>query len=120
MVSNIYTQRILCTETLNQLNLSLFLLCLDVLTVLFLSQHNVLIDDEGTPHLSDFGRSKLIEHRGFTTATLAGSARQMAPELVPGDENPTDSDEHKLPKLTKDADVYSFSMVALEVSDPYN
>jgi len=96
----------------------------DVLIVLFSAQHNVLIDDDGTPHLADFGRSKLIEHRGFTTATIAGSARQMAPELLPRDEEDDDSEEtesdqpKESPKLTKEADVYAFSMVALEVSDP--
>ena len=63
--------------------------------------------------MSDFGRSKLIEHRGFTTATIAGSARQMAPELLPASESESDGP----PELAKEADVYAFSMVALEVSD---
>jgi serine/threonine protein kinase len=89
----------------------------DVLIVLFSAQHNVLIDDNGTPQLADFGRHKLIEHRGFTTATIAGSARQMAPELLPLDQE-DDNPESDQPKLTKEADVYAFSMVALEVSDP--
>jgi len=72
--------------------------------------HNVLVADDGTPRLSDFGRSKLIEHRGFTTATIAGSARQMAPELLPASESESDGP----PELAKEADVYAFSMVALE------
>ena len=81
--------------------------------------------------MADFGRSKLIEHRGFTTATIAGSARQMAPELlqreeeeaednmaVAEDDQPTDSKVPELPKLSKEADVYALSMVALEVNHP--
>ena len=71
------------------------------------------MDDDGTALVADFGRSKLVEHRGFTTATIAGSTRQMAPELLPHDK-----DEYEdAPHLTKEADVYGFSMVALEVSD---
>jgi serine/threonine protein kinase len=77
------------------------------------AQHNVLIDDDGTPRLSDFGRSKLIDQGGFTTTTFAGSARQIAPELIIA----TESEDDQLPKLTKEADVYAFSMVALEVSN---
>jgi len=75
-----------------------------------LKGHNVLIADDGTPQLADFGRSKLIEHRGFTTATFAGSARQMAPELLP-----SENDGDIPGPLTKEADVYAFSMVALEI-----
>jgi hypothetical protein len=62
--------------------------------------------------LSDFGRSKLIGRRGFTTVTSAGSARQTAPELIIIDE----SDGPGI--LTQEADIYAFSMVALEVSNP--
>jgi len=71
--------------------------------------HNILIDDDGTPLVADFGRSKLIEHRGFTTVTSAGSARQTAPELVIIDES------EDPPELTQEADVYAFSMVVLEI-----
>ena len=63
--------------------------------------------------LSDFGRSKLIDHRGFTTSTVAGSARYLAPELL---EHSETSDMQAQP--SSEADVYAFSMVALEVSDP--
>jgi len=86
-----------------------------------LKGHNVLINDKGIPQLSDFGRSKFIDHRGFTT-TLAGSARYMAPELIAAesdvnfDDNAYDSLENQVPpKLTKETDVFAFSMVALEI-----
>jgi len=69
--------------------------------------NNVLIDDDGAPLLSDFGRSRLIEHKGFTTAAVAGSVRQMAPELL-------DPDDNVVVKVTKEGDVYAFSMVVLE------
>ena len=87
------------------------------------SQHNVLIDDDGLPRLSDFGRSKFIDHRGFTT-TLAGSARYMAPELITAEadvdyEDDEAFDNEPPPCLTKETDVFAFSMVALEVRDSY-
>jgi len=86
-------------------------------------QHNVLIDDDGVPRLSDFGRSKFIDHRGFTT-TLAGSARYMPPELIATEVDVDFDDDEAFdneppPSMTKRTDVYSFSMVALEVRDSH-
>jgi len=75
-----------------------------------LKGHNIMVDDNGTPQLSDFGQSKLVDRRGFTTATFTGSTRYMAPELLP-----TESEDEVLPKVTKESDVYGFSMVALEI-----
>jgi serine/threonine protein kinase len=76
------------------------------------------MDDDGTPQLSDYNRSKFIDHRGFTS-TFGGSSRYMAPELF-GDAN-FHEDEFSSPEippdLTKQTDVYSFSMLALEVSN---
>jgi serine/threonine protein kinase len=86
-----------------------------------LLQQNVLIDETGSPRLCDFGRSKIIDERGFTTA-LTGTARFMAPELlgVPDEqEGIADGEalpEPPAPQLTKESDVYGFSMVALQVS----
>ncbi|KIM73793.1 hypothetical protein PILCRDRAFT_718339 [Piloderma croceum F 1598] len=86
-----------------------------------LKGHNVLMDDDGTPLLSDFGRSKFIDHRGFTTA-FAGSARYMAPELTAAEPDVVyGEDEHGTyenqgtPNLTKETDVFAFSMLALEI-----
>ena len=80
------------------------------------------MDDDGTPRLCDFGRSKFIDHRGFTTS-FAGSARYMAPELTaaePDVDYEGDGSEAPIidtpPDLTKATDVFAFSMVTLEVS----
>jgi serine/threonine protein kinase len=77
------------------------------------------MDDDGTPRLCDFGRSKVIDHRGFTTS-FSGSARYMAPELTTAEADVDyDDDEFEFeapPNLTKATDVFAFSMVALEVS----
>ena len=74
------------------------------------AQRNILIDEEGAPRLCDFGQSKLIGIAGFTATKFAGAARYLAPELLP-----TASEEQV--KLTRETDVYAFSMVALEVCD---
>jgi len=68
---------------------------------------NVLISDDGSPRLCDFGQSKLVEISGFTATKLAGSARYQAPELLPPDES--------TPKLTLETDIYGFSMTSLEI-----
>jgi serine/threonine protein kinase len=73
------------------------------------------VSDDGTPQLSDFGRSRVIDHRGFTTATLAGSARQLAPELLQPEE--VDSGDDLAIRMTKEGDIYAFAMVALEVRE---
>src|ERR1700691_6303048 len=121
MVSGTYTQGMLSMATLKESG-SVYILwgCYD-LTVLF-PQHNVLIHDDGTPRLSDFGRSKFIDHRGFTTS-FSGSSRYMAPELTMAESDVDyDDDDNPVndapPKLTKETDVFAFSMVALEVSYP--
>jgi serine/threonine protein kinase len=87
-----------------------------------LKGHNVLMSDDGIPLLADFGRSKFIDHRGFTTS-FAGSARYLAPELVSDEPDIDDSDvayqtlDQQAPasNLTKETDVFAFSMVALEI-----
>jgi len=86
-----------------------------------LKGHNVLMDDGGTPRLCDFGRSKFIDHRGFTTS-FAGSARYMAPELTAAEsdldfeEGASGAPANEIPpNLTKATDVFALSMVALEI-----
>jgi serine/threonine protein kinase len=84
--------------------------------------HNVLVGDNGIPLLADVGRSKFIDHGGFTTS-FSGSARYLAPELVADEPDIDDSVcayeaiEFQLPQanLTKETDIYAFSMVAIEI-----
>lgn len=70
-----------------------------------------MIDRDGRPLLCDFGRSKILDHAGFTTI-FAGAARYMAPELLSPED---DADEEFTPVITKETDVYGFGMVGLEV-----
>jgi serine/threonine protein kinase len=88
-----------------------------------LKARNVLMSDDGTPLLADFGRSKFIDHRGFTTA-FSGSARSLAPELLAAEADLDNTDDaydavanqtDPMPNLTKETDVFGFSMVALEI-----
>ncbi|KAI7731360.1 hypothetical protein M8C21_000228 [Ambrosia artemisiifolia] len=66
---------------------------------------NVMLDSNLNPKLGDFGLAKLVEHEKDTKTTmLAGTMGYMAPEcLVTG-------------KVSKQSDVYSFGIVALEIA----
>jgi len=95
---------------------------------------NVLISDDCEPLLCDFGRSRIIGHRGFTTRVLGALAYQ-APELihvmeeaaidaetdkeVPMDDSPIDKEIFS-ENLTTKSDVYAYAMVALEVCSVLN
>lgn len=76
-------------------------------------QSNVLIGAGGIPYICDFGRSRVIEHRGYTTG-LIGSAAYMAPELLAASNDEEQAASHL--NLTKASDVYGFAMVGLEAS----
>lgn len=67
---------------------------------------NVLIQNDGSAALCDFGLSHILEQSGFTTKA-GGTARYLAPEAV--------TDENRTSKSTTEEDVYSFAMTALEV-----
>ncbi|MFF8280858.1 protein kinase [Streptomyces lateritius] len=65
---------------------------------------NILLDETGTPHLTDFGISRLLDTTATHTApgTLVGTAAYMAPEQVLGrGAGPA-------------ADIYSLGLVLLE------
>lgn len=94
---------------------------------------NVLMGDNGDPLLCDFGRSRIIGHRGFTSRVL-GTIAYQAPELIHArtqeeaatdidadvdeevhvDESPADKEIYS-DKLTTKTDVYGYGMVALEI-----
>jgi len=94
-----------------------------------LKPHNVIIDDTGTARLCDFGRSKVIGHRGYTTI-FTGTGIYMAPELLAfepppmQDANESDAQDDSLvtseepfaPNLSKETDIYGFGMVSLEIT----
>jgi serine/threonine protein kinase len=73
------------------------------------------VDEQFVPHIGDFGISKILNSPGFTTTSL-GTFTYMAPELflVVG----SGEQEETVPSTTKKSDVYSFALLALEVSVP--
>ncbi|KAJ7754710.1 kinase-like domain-containing protein, partial [Mycena maculata] len=77
---------------------------------------NVLVDKRGAPCICDFGISKIISRRGFTTSSV-GTAPYMAPELFLVIDNET-SERETSPCTPKSSDVYSFALLVLEVRDP--
>ncbi|KAI7738483.1 hypothetical protein M8C21_024862 [Ambrosia artemisiifolia] len=66
---------------------------------------NVMLDSNFNAKLGDFGLAKLVDHeKGSQTTVLAGTLGYMAPEcLVTG-------------RATKESDVFSFGVVALEIA----
>ncbi|KAF7336052.1 Glycoside hydrolase family 76 protein [Mycena sanguinolenta] len=77
-----------------------------------LKVQNVLVDKQGTPCICDFGISKIINRRGFTTSTN-GTAPYMAPELFFVID--AKSRDVASPSTTKQSDVYSFALLVLEI-----
>lgn len=73
------------------------------------AQANILIDDEGSARLSDFGLITLSEVEGnafqVTQGPDGGSTRWMSPELIMGST-----------KRSKESDVYAFGMTVVEVA----
>ncbi|KAJ6600954.1 kinase-like domain-containing protein [Mycena vulgaris] len=77
-----------------------------------LKVQNILVDKRGTPCICDFGISKIINRRGFTTSST-GTAPYMAPELFFVVDGSTPSET--CPKTTKSSDMYSFALLVLEI-----
>ncbi|KAI3707935.1 hypothetical protein L2E82_36874 [Cichorium intybus] len=66
---------------------------------------NVMLDSNFSAKLGDFGLAKLVDHeKGSQTTMLAGTLGYMAPECV------------VTGKATKESDVFSFGVVALEIA----
>ncbi|KAI7738484.1 hypothetical protein M8C21_024863 [Ambrosia artemisiifolia] len=66
---------------------------------------NVMLDSNFNAKLGDFGLAKLVDHdKGAQTTILAGTLGYMAPECL------------VTSKATKESDVFSFGVVALEVA----
>ncbi|KAK9077131.1 hypothetical protein SSX86_005467 [Deinandra increscens subsp. villosa] len=66
---------------------------------------NVMLDSNFNAKLGDFGLAKLVDHeKGSHTTILAGTLGYMAPEYV------------ATARATKESDVFSFGVVALEIA----
>ena len=68
---------------------------------------NILLDDRGEPHLTDFGLAKVVQDRPDVTQSLAvlGTPGYMSPEQAAG----------RSKQLTTAADVYSLGAVLFEL-----
>ncbi|KAG6571879.1 L-type lectin-domain containing receptor kinase IX.1, partial [Cucurbita argyrosperma subsp. sororia] len=66
---------------------------------------NVMLDSSFNAKLGDFGLARLVDHnKGSQTTLLAGTIGYLAPECA------------TTGRASKESDVYSFGMVALEIS----
>eukprot|EP00013_Stygamoeba_regulata_P029504 CAMPEP_0177646038 /NCGR_PEP_ID=MMETSP0447-20121125/9563_1 /TAXON_ID=0 /ORGANISM="Stygamoeba regulata, Strain BSH-02190019" /LENGTH=1506 /DNA_ID=CAMNT_0019148549 /DNA_START=280 /DNA_END=4800 /DNA_ORIENTATION=- len=70
-----------------------------------LKSPNVLIDDDFTPKVTDFGLSRALQAEPQMTSGWAGTARWMAPEVM-----------NKQVRLTPACDVYSFCSILWELA----
>ncbi|KZT18338.1 kinase-like protein [Neolentinus lepideus HHB14362 ss-1] len=79
---------------------------------------NILVTAEGVPMLSDFGTSRILGMKGYTT-NLTTTTTYTAPEILDFDEDDSKTSENKETPhpLSSYSDIYSFGMTILEVID---
>jgi serine/threonine protein kinase len=66
---------------------------------------NIMLDSNFNAKLGDFGLARLVDHvKGYRTTDLAGTMDYMAPECLTAS------------NASKESDVYSFGIVALEIA----
>ncbi|KAF7333065.1 Glycoside hydrolase family 76 protein [Mycena venus] len=75
---------------------------------------NILIDDQGSAVISDFGISKVVDQHGFTTYGV-GTECYMAPELFVVVSPGINPRPRHGSRTSKSSDIYSFALVALEI-----
>lgn len=80
-------------------------------------QGNILIDEDDTVRLTDFGMALIAEATSYQYASVhgGGATRWQAPELIDPDEFGISSS-----RPTFASDVYSFSCICIEVRAPMN
>lgn len=86
------------------------------------SKVNILIDNNATVRLSDFGISRILTTKGYTTDAAFCSCRWSSTELL-GIENDEgdDQDGSTFSHLrTEASDVWAFGMTCLEVCDIFS
>jgi len=81
---------------------------------------NVLINNDGKACLIDFGLSRIVDTRGFTTKTPVSSQRYAAPELYElnalEEQTPLEErGELGIPRFTYKSDVWAFALLVVEV-----
>ncbi|KII90401.1 hypothetical protein PLICRDRAFT_52140 [Plicaturopsis crispa FD-325 SS-3] len=80
---------------------------------------NCLVNDEGIVVLTDFGRARVLDQKGYTTNLMAGATQFMAPELLfkddPDDDGTTDGNAVTTSHFKVETDVYAFGMLAFQI-----
>lgn len=72
---------------------------------------NILVNDEHTACIADFGLARILGESGFTTKSVGGTWRWMAYELV----ELSEEEEEIVPQVTVQSDVWAFGMTVLEI-----